>query len=336
MTPFRFGINIRDATSRAVWQDKARKAEDLGYSTLLVPDHLAAMLATIPAVMSAAAATRHLRVGTNVLNNDLRHVDAAGIIHHVAGTSTSGYSGDGGPAALAQLHGPTRIEHDPNGDLYFCDTANHVIRCYEVALLEFVTDTGQAIRVERVESDDELDVAVLHLTESIDGFVAARARDRLDWLVDARPRANDSRLTGIITDARRPFSKGRGAEFPVLQLLVNEEATTKNLANAFSRAAAAAGPNDMFLFFYSGHGNQLDVPVSAAERSSGSLGSSSSPYENPTWRASIHTRLPSCVQSCGLSTSASPALAAGAKVCGPMLRPSSMPVETAGPPLKNT
>jgi probable F420-dependent oxidoreductase len=73
LTPFRFGVNVRDASSQAVWQDKARKAEDLGYSTFLVPDHLAAMLATIPAVMSAAAATKHLRVGTNVLNNDLRH-----------------------------------------------------------------------------------------------------------------------------------------------------------------------------------------------------------------------------------------------------------------------
>ena len=73
MKPFRFGINVRDAASRAGWQDKARKAEQLGYSVLLVPDHLAAMLATIPAVMSAADATKSLRVGTNVLNNDLRH-----------------------------------------------------------------------------------------------------------------------------------------------------------------------------------------------------------------------------------------------------------------------
>src|SRR5437867_11408410 len=73
MKPFRFGINVRDASARADWQDKARKVEALGYSVLLVPDHLAAMLATIPAVMSAADATRSLRVGTNVLNNDLRH-----------------------------------------------------------------------------------------------------------------------------------------------------------------------------------------------------------------------------------------------------------------------
>jgi probable F420-dependent oxidoreductase len=73
MKPFRFGINARDAGSRAEWQDKARRVEELGYSVLMVPDHLAAMLAPIPAAVSAAAATKSLRVGTNVLNNDFRH-----------------------------------------------------------------------------------------------------------------------------------------------------------------------------------------------------------------------------------------------------------------------
>jgi probable F420-dependent oxidoreductase len=73
MKPFRFGINARDAGSRPEWQDKARRVEDLGYSALMVPDHLAAMLAPIPAAVSAAAATTSLRVGTNVLNNIFRH-----------------------------------------------------------------------------------------------------------------------------------------------------------------------------------------------------------------------------------------------------------------------
>jgi probable F420-dependent oxidoreductase len=73
MRPFRFGVNVRDAASRAEWVDKARKVEDLGFSTLTVPDHLADMLAPIPAMVSAAEATKRLRVGTNVLNNDLRH-----------------------------------------------------------------------------------------------------------------------------------------------------------------------------------------------------------------------------------------------------------------------
>lgn len=73
MQPFRFGINIRNAKSRAEWQETARKIEDLGYSTLTLPDHLTELIAPMPALVSAAEATTTLRVGTNVLNNDLRH-----------------------------------------------------------------------------------------------------------------------------------------------------------------------------------------------------------------------------------------------------------------------
>jgi probable F420-dependent oxidoreductase len=53
--------------------DKARKAEDWGYSVFTVPDRLAGIFAPVPALMSAAAATTRLRVGTNVLNNDFSH-----------------------------------------------------------------------------------------------------------------------------------------------------------------------------------------------------------------------------------------------------------------------
>jgi probable F420-dependent oxidoreductase len=73
MQPFRFGVNVRRAKSRAEWQETARKIEDLGYSTLTLPDHLTELIAPMPALVSAAEATTTLRVGTNVLNNDLRH-----------------------------------------------------------------------------------------------------------------------------------------------------------------------------------------------------------------------------------------------------------------------
>jgi probable F420-dependent oxidoreductase len=73
MTPFRFGVNVWSARSRSEWTDKARKVEDLGYATLNVPDHLTDLMAPMPALVSAANATTRLRVGTNVLNNDLRH-----------------------------------------------------------------------------------------------------------------------------------------------------------------------------------------------------------------------------------------------------------------------
>src|ERR1700719_2164953 len=71
--PFRFGVNVRSAESRAEWQAKARKIEALGYQILNLPDHLTDLVSPLPALVSAAEATTTIRVGTNVLNNDLRH-----------------------------------------------------------------------------------------------------------------------------------------------------------------------------------------------------------------------------------------------------------------------
>ena len=64
---FRFGLGLHDARSRAKVQDAARRAEELGFDVLHVPDHLGAP-APFPALMSAAAATSSLRLGTFVLN----------------------------------------------------------------------------------------------------------------------------------------------------------------------------------------------------------------------------------------------------------------------------
>jgi probable F420-dependent oxidoreductase len=72
---FRFAAQLSKApegTARS-WADQARKAEDLGYSTLLVPDHFGDQLAPVPALMAAADATTALRVGALVFDNDYRH-----------------------------------------------------------------------------------------------------------------------------------------------------------------------------------------------------------------------------------------------------------------------
>jgi len=73
MKTYRFGVNVGPSGSRAEWAQKARKLQDLGYSMLTVPDHLSRFFAPMPALISAAEATKSLRVGTNVLNNDFRH-----------------------------------------------------------------------------------------------------------------------------------------------------------------------------------------------------------------------------------------------------------------------
>jgi probable F420-dependent oxidoreductase len=70
---FRFGVSVRHAESRTDWQEKARRVEALGYSVLLTPDHLSGILPPLAPLVSAAEAAETLRVGTFVLNNDLRH-----------------------------------------------------------------------------------------------------------------------------------------------------------------------------------------------------------------------------------------------------------------------
>ena len=58
----------------ATLAEHARRAESMGYSALLVPDHLAIeQLSPVPAMVAIAAATTTLRTGTFVFNNDLRH-----------------------------------------------------------------------------------------------------------------------------------------------------------------------------------------------------------------------------------------------------------------------
>ncbi len=73
MAAFRFALQASQAASGAAWRDLARKTEDLGYSTLYVPDHLDDQWSPMLACAVAAEATTTLRVGTLVLDNDFRH-----------------------------------------------------------------------------------------------------------------------------------------------------------------------------------------------------------------------------------------------------------------------
>lgn len=70
---FRFGVTSIGAPTAKMWKEKVTRTEELGYSTLLIPDHFIEQIATIPALMSAASLTSSLRVGSIVCSNDFRH-----------------------------------------------------------------------------------------------------------------------------------------------------------------------------------------------------------------------------------------------------------------------
>ena len=61
-------------------------------------------------------------------NHRIRRIGSDGTITTVAGTGSSGYSGDGGPAIEAELNNPVAIAVDLNGNLYITDGQNQCIR----------------------------------------------------------------------------------------------------------------------------------------------------------------------------------------------------------------
>jgi alkanesulfonate monooxygenase SsuD/methylene tetrahydromethanopterin reductase-like flavin-dependent oxidoreductase (luciferase family) len=50
------------------WHDLRAEAEELGYSSLQVPDHFSEQCEPLVSLAVAAECTRKLRLGTNVLN----------------------------------------------------------------------------------------------------------------------------------------------------------------------------------------------------------------------------------------------------------------------------
>ena len=85
-------------------------------------------------------------------NNRIRKVDAAGIISTLAGTGEDGYSGDGGPAAEAQLSLPFSVAADGAGNIYIAgndrirkvDAAGNISTFAGMGIRGYIGDGGPA------------------------------------------------------------------------------------------------------------------------------------------------------------------------------------------------
>ena len=106
--PFRFGVNVLDPAPAEEWQAKCRRAEELGYDVIQVPDHLG-MVAPFPALVAAAAVTERPRLGTFVLNAGFWN--PALLAREVATTDAL----TGGRLELGLGTGYVQAEHDTAG-----------------------------------------------------------------------------------------------------------------------------------------------------------------------------------------------------------------------------
>ncbi|MXW95526.1 MAG: LLM class flavin-dependent oxidoreductase [Acidimicrobiaceae bacterium] len=71
--PFRFGFSLDGLDGPDEIAARARRAEDMGYSSVVMTDHFDNRHAPLVTMAAVALATNTLRVGTLVLANDYRH-----------------------------------------------------------------------------------------------------------------------------------------------------------------------------------------------------------------------------------------------------------------------
>lgn len=87
-----------------------------------------ATAADIPAPYTVAVDAAGNVYVADIGTNRIRKISTAGLVSTAAGTGTSGFSGDGGPATQAQLASPYSVISDSAGNLYIADQLNSRVR----------------------------------------------------------------------------------------------------------------------------------------------------------------------------------------------------------------
>ena len=82
----------------------------------------------------------------DTFNHRVRCVDVRGKITTVAGTGKKGYRGDGGQATRANLNEPYEVRLGTDGNMYFVEMQNHIVRRVDLktGIITTIAGTGQS------------------------------------------------------------------------------------------------------------------------------------------------------------------------------------------------
>lgn len=82
----------------------------------------------------------------DMANHVIRKIASDGTISTIAGTGERGYSGDGGPALKADLNEPYEIRFDGDGNMFFVEMKNHIVRRVDAKtqIISTIAGTGNA------------------------------------------------------------------------------------------------------------------------------------------------------------------------------------------------
>jgi len=114
---------------------------------------------------------------SDAFNNNIRKVDANGIISTIAGNGTQGYSGDGGLAINAALYSPTGVAVDYVGNIFIADLGNNRIRKISVntttiteripdrneQLIVYPNPSKSIIKIELIDNNKIIEASLLDL-----------------------------------------------------------------------------------------------------------------------------------------------------------------------------
>ncbi len=139
-------------------------------------------------------------------NNRVRKVDVSAnppTISTIAGTGTSGFSGDGGAATAARLNGPYDVAIDSDGDVYIACYFNNRIRKVDVSATPPTISTFAGSSSNRDFSGDGRAATAARLNRPYDVEVAS---DGTVYIADA----NNHRIRAVATDGTINTVAGTG------------------------------------------------------------------------------------------------------------------------------